>query len=187
MSRASVRSGMATVLLCCSLMPLHAGAASVPPQIDAELPQAHLGGAGNFRYFGMNIYDAQLWVGANGYRSTAPRAEKFALDLRYARALVGRKIAAASADEMAKLGLGSEQQRRAWQARMERLFPDVQEGTHITGVYLPKQGARFYLNGKLLGEIPDPEFGYAFFAIWLDPKTSDSSLRNALLADAAPH
>jgi Chalcone isomerase-like len=41
---------------------------------------------------------------------------------------------------------------------------------------------RFYLDGKLLGEIADVEFAQAFFAIWLDPRTSASNLRKQLLA-----
>jgi hypothetical protein len=65
---------------------------------------------------------------------------------------------------------------------MEALFPDVHEGTRISGIHLPGQGARFYLNGNPLGEIPDSEFARAFFAIWLDPRTSASSLRNSLLS-----
>ncbi len=161
-------------------------AVAVPAWLEAEIPKARLAGSGNFRYFGMSIYDADFWVGPNGYRTTAPHADRYALDLRYARALVGKRIAASSADEMKKLGLGSAEQRAAWQTRMEALFPDVQEGTRITGIYLPKHGARFYRDGKLLGEIDDPTFGAAFFAIWLDPKTTGGKLREALLADAAP-
>jgi hypothetical protein len=165
-----------------------AGSSSpAPPYLSAEIPQAYLAGSGTFRYFGMHIYDAQLWVGPSGYRPDAPRATPFALELRYARALNGRKIAASSADEIKTLGLGTNAQRSDWLARMEKLFPDVQEGTRITGVYLPAQGAHFYRDGKLLGEIADPEFAAAFFAIWLDPKTSAPPLRTALLADAAPH
>jgi hypothetical protein len=163
-----------------------AGTHAAPAWLEAELPKARLAGSGNFRYFGMNIYDADFWVGQNGYRSSAPTAEKFALDLRYARALVGKRIASSSADEMKKLGLGTPEQRAVWLAKMEALFPDVQEGTRITGLYLPQHGARFYRDGKLLGEIADPEFGVAFFAIWLDPKTTAGKLREALLADAAP-
>lgn len=174
-------TGPALLLLAPSM-----AAPVAPSPIDIELPRARLAGASTFRYFGMQIYDAQFWVGANGYRATAPKAEKFALDLRYARSINGKKIATASTDEMKKLGLGTPEQRLDWQARMERIFPDVQEGTRITGIYLPDEGARFYRDGKLLGEIADPAFGYAFFAIWLDPKTTGGSLREALLADASP-
>ncbi|MBC7513926.1 MAG: chalcone isomerase family protein [Herminiimonas sp.] len=160
--------------------------AATPEHIAAELPKARVAGSGTFRYFGLEIYDATLWVGPNGYRPAAPTAEKFALDLRYARAFLGKRIASRSTDEMEKLKLGSVAQRAEWNAKMTALFPDVVEGSHITGVYLPKEGARFYRDGKLLGDILDPEFGHAFFTIWLDPKTTGGPLREALLANAAP-
>ena len=64
---------------------------------------------------------------------------------------------------------------------MKAIFPDVRKGTHISGVYLPDKAARFYLDGKLLGEVDDPEFARAFFSIWLDMRTSASSLRSQLL------
>lgn len=159
---------------------------AAPQHIEKEIGQARLAGQGSFRWFGLKIYDAALWVGDKGYRAQAPAAAKLVLDLRYARNLQGKKIAAASEDEMRKQSLGSAQQRASWQAAMENIFPDVNEGTHLSGVYLPNEGARFYLNGKFIGEIMDAEFSHAFFAIWLDPQTTAAQLRNALLADAAP-
>ncbi len=152
------------------------------PHVDAHVPQARLAGKGSYSWFGLRIYDAELWVGQQGYRSDAP----FVLDLRYARKLDGAKIAQASVDEMKKLGAGSAAQRSAWLARMTEIFPDVREGTHLSGVYLPTGGAQFYLDGKPLATVPDPEFARAFFAIWLDPNTSAASLRTALLKDAGP-
>jgi hypothetical protein len=41
--------------------------------------------------------------------------------------------------------------------------------------------ARFFFNEQPIGEIDDPAFARAFFAIWLDPRTSEPSLRSALL------
>lgn len=158
---------------------------AVPAHIAAQIPQARLAGAGSFRYFGLSVYDAQLWVGPGGYQPAAPPAEKIALDLRYARTLIGKKIAASSIAEIRKLGLGTAPQQAHWLADMDALFPDVQEGTHMTGIYLPHQGVRFYRDGTFLGAIPDPAFGEAFFAIWLDPRTSGVTLRSALLVDAA--
>jgi hypothetical protein len=153
--------------------------------IQKELAPAYLSGQGSFRWFGLKIYDAQLWVSEQGYSSATPESSKFALDLRYARKLQGRKIAEASRDEIQKLGLGNAQQLADWQSRMEQIFPDVSEGTHLTGIYLPNSGARFYLDGKVIGEIMDAAFAQAFFAIWLAPKTTAPQLRTALLADAA--
>lgn len=158
------------------------GALAAPAPVDSVLAGARLAGQGTYTYFGLKIYDAQLWVGEQGYRAGAP----FVLDLRYARKLDGVKIAEASADEMEKLGAGTAAQRKAWLARMTEIFPDVREGARISGVYLPATGTTFYLDGRLLASVPDPEFAKAFFAIWLDPRTSAPRLRTALLKDAAP-
>lgn len=159
---------------------------ATPSHIQADIAGARMAGQGTFRYFGMKIYDANLWVGPKGYDASAPTAAPLALDLIYARSLDGKKIAEASRDEMAKLHVGSAAQRAVWLTKMEAIFPNVREGMHITGIYLPAFGAKFYLDGKPIGEIADPEFGRAFFAIWLDPKTTGGKLRDALLADAAP-
>lgn len=172
----------AWLMLCSLLWVLLPGAFAfaAAPHIDAEVPAARLAGEGSFRWFGLKIYDAQLWVGDAGYRNDAV----FALDLNYARNLSGAKIAEASRDEISKLGIGTPAQRAAWLTGMMRLFPDVAEGDRLTGVFLPGLGARFYFNGKLRGEIPDAQFANAFFAIWLDAKTTAPALRKALLGNA---
>ncbi len=158
--------------------------AAAPAQIQSEITGARLAGQGMFRWYGMAIYDAQLWVGDKGYNATNPGAAPLALDLKYDRALSGKKIAESSRDEMQKLNVGTPEQRALWLTKMLAVFPDVHDGTHITGVYLPAFGVKFYLDGKPLGEIADAEFGKAFFAIWLDPKTTGGKLRDALLTNA---
>jgi hypothetical protein len=163
-----------------------AGAANLPAHVHAEMPDARLAEQADFRWFGLKIYTAELWVGDAGYRAAALSAGKFALDLRYARAPDSIKIAESSRDEMQRLGLGTPQQLQSWFLRMTGLFPNVPDGTRITGVYLPDAGARFYLDGKRIGDVADAEFGRAFFAIWLDPDTSAPALREALLQNAAP-
>lgn len=184
------RKAMYFLAILLAAIALHAGAldagAAAPPHVQRELAQARLAGQGSFRWLGLKIYDARLWVGAEGYRAEAAAVTQYALDLRYARSLSGLKIAEASQQQMHKLGLGSAAQRARWQEKMEKIFPDVIDGTHLTGVHLPGQGARFYHDGKLLGEIADVQFAAAFFAIWLDPATTAATLRNALLANAAP-
>lgn len=174
--------GVLFVLLCA----VQAQAVNLPPPIENEIEigNARLAGQGHFRWFGFKIYDAELWVGDQGYRPNAPESARFALSLTYARDLHGTRIARTSIDEISKLGFGTREQREVWLNRMEAVFPDVHQGTRISGIYLPDHGARFYLNGKLLGEIADREFARAFFAIWLDPRTSAPSLRNSLLSSA---
>jgi hypothetical protein len=175
------------LILLAMLMATNAAlaAAPVPAYVAEHLSQPRLAGQGPFKWFGLRIYDAELWVGDKGYQGYQGGAP-FVLDLRYARRLEGIKIAEASADEMAKLGAGTPAQRAVWLARMKEIFPDVKEGSHIGGVFLPTGGARFYLDGKPLAAVPDPEFARAFFAIWLDPNTSAKGLRAALLKEATP-
>ncbi len=155
--------------------------AAAPAHVDVHVPAARIAGQGSFTWFGLSVYDAELWVGDKGYAADQP----FVLELRYARNLDGKKIADASVDEMKKMGAGSDAQRAQWGARMREMFPDVKKGTRLAGVHLPGAGARFYLDGKPLATVPDPEFAKAFFGIWLDPRTTAPGLRTSLLRNAA--
>jgi hypothetical protein len=159
-----MRRALATVLL------LFAAAAHASDPMERV-------GAGTLRWFGLRVYDAELWARGGVANFSVP----FRLTLRYARALEGRAIAARSDEEIARLGFGSPAQRAAWRDTMRELFPDVAAGDTLSGDYLPGHGARFYYNDRPLGAIEDAEFARAFFAIWLDPRTSAPELRTALL------
>ncbi len=115
-------------------------------------------------------------VTASGWQSSS-----FALELEYTRTLYGEKIAIASIDEIKKLGVGSVAQHEQWLNEMKKIFPDVNEGQQLTGVFTPGQASRFFFDGKPIGDIADPDFGPAFFGIWLHPKTTAPKLRQALL------
>ena len=189
-SAAAWRRTSATLLAAVLLAaPALGGAILAPepaPHISRELGAARLAGSGDYSWFGLAIYTAELWVGERGYARGAPQAAPFVLDLRYARALDGQKIAAASAGQMQEIGAGTPAQRGAWLTAMNAIFPNVEEGSHISAVYRPAAGVRFYLDGKVLGEVTDPAFGPAFFAIWLGPASTAGALRERLLLGAAP-
>lgn len=72
-----------------------------------------------------------------------------------------------------------------WRLQMQQAFVDVQPGASITGLYLPGQGCRFYVGGRLQHEVRDEAFAQAFFAIWLDPRTRNPELRQQLLKGAS--
>lgn len=156
-----------------------------PAAVARHLADARLAGEGLLRWFGLRVYEARLWTAAPAQDPQALLATGFALELRYARALDGGAIAAASHDEIARLGLGSPAQRAAWLEAMRGLFPDVSAGDRLTGVNLPGRGVAFYRDDRPLGRIDDPAFGPAFFSIWLHPDTAAPSLRQALLGRAA--
>jgi hypothetical protein len=164
------------------LLPLATLAQSSPGYIRQALPEATLVGQGLYRWFGLSIYKARLW-GDKGKVTTAGwSGNPFALELEYTRTLYGEKIAIASLDEIKKLGLGTNAQHEQWLSEMKKIFPNVEEGQQLTGIYAPGQPSRFFFNGKSIGEIADPEFGPAFFGIWLHPKTSAPKLRQLLLS-----
>lgn len=152
--------------------------------IQQELAQSQLLGKGSYRWFGIKLYDAFLWQ-ARDASVTIPLLEgRFVLELVYARELKGQRIAAASLDEIRKLNLGSPEQQSRWLHLMQQIFPDVTEGTRLSGVYQAGQGARFYRDGVLLSRTNDAEFARAFFSIWLDKRSSAPALRQQLLGRA---
>jgi hypothetical protein len=149
--------------------------------LKQALPEASVIGSGSFRWFGLKLYDASLWAVRGSFNPDNWQSASLALELNYARSLEGRRIAEASIDEMKKLSIGTPAQHKAWDEAMKQVFPDVDKTTQLTGLYAPGQPTRFFRNGAAIGEIADPAFGPAFFAIWLHPKTTAPKLRSALL------
>jgi Chalcone isomerase-like len=136
-----------------------------------------LQGQARLRMFGFHIYDASLWVSGDRHQPD----ELFALDIRYARNFKGEALAKRSVEEWQRMGVGDAEKHQRWLAEMIKVFPDVQPGDKLVGVSVPGKGARFYSDSKFLGMVEDWEFARAFFAIWLDPRTSEPSMREKLL------
>ena len=130
-------------------------------------------------FFGFAIYDGWYWSPVRDFSLQHP----LALDLHYKRQLEGSAIAARSVEEIAKLGLGTPDQRARWGDAMRRIFPDVTKGDRLTGLCTPPGRARFFHNGRAIGEIDDRDFARAFFGIWLDPGTSRPEFRKRLLGE----
>ena len=155
-----------------------------PPEVAAGVPQARLLGSGTLRFFGLQVYDARLWVGPR-FDADAPAAAPLGLELEYARALAGHRIAERSLVEMKRVdGIGPEQAER-WLEAMRSLFPDVQPGDRLTAINRPGEGLHFHLNATPIGALREVEFARRFIAIWLGPQTSEPALRRLLLGRAA--
>jgi len=191
LSRRSLLGLLAWPVACCALP--HAVASSgnaarnalraPPPEVMREIPAARLFGKGRLRRFLFHVYDARLWAKPDFDEDRFAEAP-LALELEYGRTLLGPLIAERSLEEMRRGGAIPAEQERRWLAAMQRVFADVHEGDRMTGVQLPGEATRFFLNGQFVGEIRDPEFTRLFFGIWLAPHTSEPGLREALLAGA---
>lgn len=166
-----------------ALLALPWAAQARPPELGDALPGARLLGQGLLRFLGMRIYGARLWV-REGFHPDDYLRHPLALELEYARELVGKRIAERSLVEMKKVGSVPEGRESAWLAAMEAAFPDVKADDRITGLYLPELGMRYFVNGRAHHEIRDTEFARLFVGIWLSPRTSEPALRRALLGQA---
>ena len=154
------------------------------PTLDTALKDHQAVGQARLRVWGFEVYDASLWT-APGFDAQRYAEHRFGLELSYLRSFKGRDIAERSIDEMRGIAAITPEQATRWLAAMSTLFPDVQRGDRITGVHVPGSGARFYLNGRLRGELADENFSRLFFGIWLSPKTSQPAMRATLLQSVA--
>jgi hypothetical protein len=152
-------------------------AAETPRYIKNAVPGAGIVGSGRLTYMFWDVYDATLFAPSGAFDPQKP----FALRLEYLRSLKGRAIADTSAEEIRKQGFADEVRLAAWHEQMTRIFPSVQEGSVLTGIYTPGKGTSFYGGGQKIGTIKDEEFGLYFFNIWLGPQTPAPSLRRALI------
>jgi hypothetical protein len=178
----------AAALLCHGLRPAAQAQASeiAPwPEVQANLPGGLWSGSARLRFWGFDVYDAQLWV-EKGFTTAQYGQHRLALSLTYLRTLRGKAIAERSLTEMRRQGPVSPEQEGAWLPAMQALFVDVAANDRLTGLHQPGVGARFWLNARPLGNLADASFSQRFFGIWLDVATSEPDMRRNLLARAAP-
>jgi hypothetical protein len=163
-----------------AVVPMPTGAMP-PAEVRIELPQSRKWGSARMTYFFFRVYDMHLWANADFDASRYDQLP-LALQLDYARSLDGVKIAERSMTEMLRGGEIAADKQSSWLAAMTKAFPNVVEGDRITGVQIPAVATRFFVNGRLTGEVRDAEFTRLFFGIWLSPRTSEPKLRAGLLA-----
>lgn len=183
-SRRAALTLLATSLAWCALpggVRASGFAATPPPEVRKELPNARLQGSGRLTFMLFHVYDARLWTGP-GFDALNFAEEPLALELRYARGFGNDDIAERSIQEMRRSANIEPETATRWIAAMKQAFPDVAEGDQTTGVQVPGVATRFFVNGRFTGEIRDAEFTRLFFGIWLSPRTSEPKLRQALLA-----
>jgi hypothetical protein len=155
-----------------------------PAELQDVLPLAKLIGQTRLSVWGFKIYDARLWS-PPGLNPRNFASQPMALDLAYLRDFTAADIVERSLKEMRRSASVSATQAQQWTAEMLRVFPDVKAGDRVLFLHRPGISASFWLNGRPVGEIADPEFARLFFGIWLSPQTSEPAMRLALLGSTA--
>ena len=156
---------------------LPAPARTDPGVVARYVPLAEMVGESRLAFLFWDIYDARLYAPGRRWSAAAP----YALSISYLRSLKGADIADRSADEIRRLGFGDEARLEEWRLGMNAIFPDVEEGTVLTGVRDVSGRTLFYKHDLRIGTIEDPAFADWFFGIWLDERTSEPSMRGELL------
>ena len=151
-----------------------------PQQVNETIQNAKLMGWGTLRWFGLRVYDGQLWSNAEPEAFNYKRDPAW-LELKYARNFDGSDIAKRSIDEIAGTGAGNEEKRKAWLIKLTEIMPNVQKGDTLSALHTPGQGIQFFRNGLPLTKLEDPALAEAFMGIWLDAKTSAPEMRRELI------
>ena len=159
-------------LTLASAQPLFAGTAPIP-----ALDAMEVVGEARMQALFWKIYDAQLYAPGGIWSGDGA----YALSLTYLRDLQGQKIAERSVQEIRKQGFSDERTLARWYELLAEIIPDVSDQDEIVGLANESGHTRFYLDGQLLGEIREPAFTRAFFAIWLGERTAEPGLRDQLL------
>lgn len=154
--------------------------ATLPNPAAAALPNAKKMGEATMRWFGLKLYDCQLWSEKTPGQFNF-KTDKHYLELVYARNFDGEKIAEKSREEIENQGVGKGAQLDQWQKKLTDIIPNVNKGTRLAALYLPGKGMSLLKDGQVVGEVSDPELAQAFMGIWLDPKTSEPVLREKLI------
>lgn len=169
----------AAMFLLILTLPLAAQTLPAPLQRDApEL--ARLGNA-KLTWFGLHIYDIALHATNAAYTSNCTAA----ITIRYNVSIKRHRLVETTLKEWRRMGLGNDTQHAAWTNRLETIWPDVKADESLTAFRAANGPTRFYLGDKPVGEVADPAFGPAFFAIWLGPGCQYPRIRDDLLADPA--
>jgi hypothetical protein len=169
------------VLIVAAVLCFSSGSAqangNVPAVVAVSVPHAVLVGTGRMTYMMMDIYDARLYAPEGVFVPGHPMA----LSLTYLRSLSGARIADSTVEQMRRMGMQDEVTLAGWHDVLRGIFPDVEDGTTLTGVLNAKGETLFYNGDTEIGHVSDPAFGRYFFGIWLSPQTEDPDLRNELL------
>jgi hypothetical protein len=143
---------------------------------ELHLPNFFHLGHGTFTKFGFEIYQAHLYV------DEVKETKKFAIILNYSRKIEKEALLKATVEQLERLGYSSKKT-EDWKNQLEKIYPNINKGDHLTAIFNPSNGTTFLYGDKVIGNVNSSEFAEAFFGIWLSPKTSAPELRSKLLAN----
>jgi hypothetical protein len=153
------------------------GLRPLPPPVLSQAPGMHPFGKGRHSWWGIQMYDATLWIVGPRWSAAQPHA----LDIEPNRAVPSDTLVSNAIAEMRTLKVGDERRLKAWQAEMKQVIPDVRQGDQVVIFCSDANHTFVYLNDKSTGKVDDPSFCPALMSVWLHPQTKHQSMRKSLL------
>jgi hypothetical protein len=152
-------------------------AVELPVPLREVKPDLKPVGAATLHWFGLHVYDVALFAQEVPFTTNSTAV----LSIRYNISIKHRKLLDTTLKEWVRLGKGDAAQRKKWIEQLESVWPDLKSGDSLTAFRKGDGPTQFYFGDRLLGEVSDPAFGPAFFAIWLDADCSYPKVRDGLL------
>lgn len=149
----------------------------LPPQVLSQAPGMRPLGKGRHSWWGIQMYDATLWIVGPQWSATGTHA----LDLEPSRDVPADTLVKNAIKEMRDLKVGDESKLKTWQAEMTKVIPNVRPGDQIVIFCSDTNRTLVYLNDSSTGEVDDPSFCPAIMSVWLHPQTKHQAMRKSLL------
>ena len=149
----------------------------LPEPLKAVRPQLLSVGSSTLRWFGIHVYDMALYTEDQQYtpESTAVLSILYHISIKHSR------LQEKTLEEWQRMNKGTPEQREAWIKQLDVMWPDIKSGDRLSAYRQSGGPTQFYFDNRLLGEVADPAFGPAFFAIWLDAECRYPKLRDKIL------
>ena len=150
----------------------HAG-----PNLSDFFENPKLVGEGTISFLFFDLYKARLYAPNGNWESTKPMA----LELNYLREISKEDIVEITIEEIIDLGFTDKSIISNWTDELLQIFPNVDDGTQITGIKTKENKTLFFLGKKEIGSIDHADFSKYFFDIWLHENSKVPKLRAKLL------
>lgn len=154
-----------------------AGHRPLPQLVTSQAPGIHPLGKGRHSWWGIQMYDATLWIVGAQFSAAAPHA----LDLEPGRAVPADTLVKNAISEMRDLKVGDENKLKIWQMEMKKVIPNVHPGDQVVIFCADTNRTVLYLNDSSTGEVDDQTFCPALMSVWLHPQTKHKAMRKSLL------
>ncbi len=151
--------------------------------LEAPLPvlknfkSDNLIGKSELKYFGLKVYDINLWCEKPKFSYDA----KFAIHISYNMNFSKEELAKRSIKEISRNHILSASEQKNYYQKLLEIFSDIKKGDEKVAVFIPQKGVEIYHNNQLIGQISNLKFARLFIDIWLDERGSFPQVTKKLL------